>query len=70
MKRNCDSGSGLRLNDDPDAKLSSVGWFLMLVFDCDHRWFNLRISLALIICESSVKSFLCGDALHMLGKSK
>ena len=30
-------GSGHRLNDGPDAKLSFVGWCLMLVFGRAHR---------------------------------
>ena len=31
-----DDASGLRLNDGPDGKLSSVGWCLMLVFGWGH----------------------------------
>ena len=31
-----DDWSGLRLNDGPDGKLSSVGWCLMLVFGWGH----------------------------------
>ena len=32
-----DGGTGLRLNDGPDVKFSSVGWCQMLVFDWVHR---------------------------------
>ena len=44
-------GSGLRLNDDRDLNIFSVGMYLMLVFGRACRGSNRWCSLALTVCE-------------------
>ena len=49
-----DVGTDFRLNDDPDIKLSSVGWCLVLVYSWAHRGNKFYPLMAMALLDASI----------------